>query len=71
MNFEERLIYAVEKNPIIYDKSIASYKSCNARDIAWQSIAKELKSQGKKIRIPNLFNSNVKTQYRLIQSYLQ
>lgn len=50
MNFEERLIYAVEKNPIIYDKSIASYKSCNARDIAWQSIANELKSQGKKIR---------------------
>lgn len=47
LNMEEKLIVAVEKNPLIYDKSLSSYKSANARNVAWESVRKEIVTYGK------------------------
>ncbi|KAJ8941387.1 hypothetical protein NQ318_011824 [Aromia moschata] len=40
---EELLIIAVEKRPVLYDKTLTAYKNNNAREEAWKEVAAELK----------------------------
>lgn len=44
---EEQLIIAIENHPILYDKSLSTYKSVNARETAWKEVAKDISSSGK------------------------
>lgn len=44
MGIEERLICAVEKNPLLYDKTLSKYKSNNARESAWKNVQEEVKT---------------------------
>lgn len=46
-NMEEQLIIAIENHPILYDKSLSTYKSVNARETAWKEVAKDISSSGK------------------------
>ncbi len=38
----EKLIHLVEKNPILYDKSLRSYLDPAKKEQVWSAIAKEL-----------------------------
>lgn len=55
MSFEEKLISAVEKNPILYKKSAGGYKNISIKCRIWNSIAKELLQTGKLKIIVKLF----------------
>lgn len=44
---EENLIIEVGKKPILYDKSLGSYKNSNYREDIWKEVANELKADGK------------------------
>ena len=47
MSFEKKLICAVQKNPILYEKSAGGYKNISLKCRIWNSIAEELLQAGK------------------------
>ncbi|XP_015372800.1 PREDICTED: transcription factor Adf-1-like [Diuraphis noxia] len=41
---EEQLIVEVEKRPVLYDKSLGTYKNATYREEIWKEVANELKN---------------------------
>lgn len=48
---EEKLILTVENKPILYDKSLSSYKSSTARENAWKEVCEEMNQRGEFISL--------------------